>query len=176
MCSSDLMSAQIYAMAKKGNATRERLCTFAKGFVADNGFHLNGDFKNYGFSQWHYRPFTLESLFGYCDALQEMLMQEHEGYLHLFPVMPDKWKTEKITFKKLRTYGGVEVSATCHCGKTTGAGLRLPRKMTVKIKNTFGADVLLVRRGDTTTECVAKDGYFYVEGARGAITLTPKTK
>ena len=170
------MSAQIYAMAKKGNATRERLCTFAKGFVADNGFHLNGDFKNYGFSQWHYRPFTLESLFGYCDALQEMLMQEHEGYLHLFPVMPDAWKTEKITFKRLRSYGGVEVSATCRFGKTTGAGLRLPRKMTVKIKNTFGVDVLIVRRGKDAFECIAKDGFFYVEGTRGTLTLTPKTE
>lgn len=170
------MCAQIYAMAYMGNAAREMLRIFAKGFVADNGFHLNGDFKHYGFSQWHYRPFTLESLFGYCDALQEMLLQEHQGYLHLFPTIPDEWKKAKLSFKKLRSYGGVEVSARCDFGKTTGAGLRLPRKMTVKIKNTFGADTLVAKQGGQTRTYTEKDGYFYVEGNRGKISLTPKTE
>ena len=75
------MCAQIYAMAEKGNSAYEKLYQFANGFVAENGFHLNGDFKNYGYTTFHYRPFTLESSFGYCDALQEMLLQEHQGYL-----------------------------------------------------------------------------------------------
>ena len=63
------MCAQLYAMAEMGNAAYEKLRAFAKGLVADNGFHLNGDFKYYGYSQWHYRPFTLESSFGYCDEI-----------------------------------------------------------------------------------------------------------
>ena len=37
------MSAQIYAMAKNGNAAAERLGQFCKCFVAENGFHLNGE-------------------------------------------------------------------------------------------------------------------------------------
>ena len=110
------MSAQLYAMACKGNAAYEKLRVFAKGFIADNGFHLNGDFKNYGFTQWHYRPFTLESLFGFCDALQEMLLQEHQGYIHLFPAIPEDWKNRKISFRDLRSYGGVLVSATMKNG------------------------------------------------------------
>lgn len=84
------MSAQIYAMMKKGNSAYEKLRAFCKGFVADNGFHLNGDFKGYGFSQFHYRPFTLESSFGFCDALHEMLMQDHVA-LEVFPAIPDEW-------------------------------------------------------------------------------------
>jgi len=60
---------------------------------------------------------TLESLFGYCDALQEMLMQEHQGYLHLFPAIPDEWREEKISFKNLRSYDGILVSAKWKQGK-----------------------------------------------------------
>ena len=41
------MSAQIYAMAKHGNAAYERLRQFCVGFVGENGFHLNGDFSHY---------------------------------------------------------------------------------------------------------------------------------
>ena len=68
-------AAQLYAMTLNGNAAYEKLRAFAIGFVADNGFHLNGDFKNYGFSRFKYRPFTLESLYAFCDAIQEMLLQ-----------------------------------------------------------------------------------------------------
>ena len=92
------MCAQIYAMAHNGNAAYEKLRTYAKGYVAENAFHLNGDFKWYGFGEWHYRPFTLESAFGYCDALQEMLLQEHQGYIHVFPAVPMDWKKQKISF------------------------------------------------------------------------------
>ncbi len=167
------MSAQLYAMAQKGNAAYEKLRIFTKGFVAENGFHLNGDFKNYGFCQWHYRPFTLESLFGYCDALQELLLQDHQGYIHLFPAIPDEWKKETLSFTNWRTYGGAEISATYQNGKTVGAELRLPRKMTLRIKNTFGAECLKLTRGDVTLFAQDEGGYVTVECARGKIRIEP---
>ncbi len=165
------MSAQIYAMAEKGNSAYEKLYAFSKGFVADNGFHLNGDFKGYGYSQWHYRPFTLESLFGYCEALQEMLLQEHQGYLHFFPALPDEWKGETLAFKRWRSYGGVIVSAEYRGGKVANAELRLPRKMQVRIKNTFAAKVLQIRQGKRTWQVVDCDGFFTVEAGRGTVVL-----
>ena len=33
---------------------------FWESFCSVNGFHLNGDYKNRGYSSFHYRPFTLE--------------------------------------------------------------------------------------------------------------------
>ena len=105
------MAAQIYAMAENGNGAYQYLYTFAHGFVADNGFHLNGDFKNYGYTTFHYRPFTLESSFGFCDALHEMLLQDHMGYINLFPAIPEEWKRREISFDRLRSQGGVLVSA-----------------------------------------------------------------
>ena len=133
------MCAQIYAMAYKGNAAYEKLYQFANGFVSENGFHLNGDFKNFGYTTFHYRPFTLESLFGYCDALQEMLLQDHQGYLDLFPAIPDAWKKQKVSFKNFRSYGGVLVNAELEKGVMKKISLSIHRKMNVKIKNPFGA-------------------------------------
>ncbi len=125
------MSAQIYAMAKNGNAAAERLGQFCKGFVAENGFHLNGDFKYYGYTQWHYRPFTLESLFGFADALHEMLLQDHQGFIELFPAIPDEWKRGTVEFKNLRSRGGLLVSATLKRGELSLLTIKSPSERTV---------------------------------------------
>ena len=130
-----------------------------QGVEADNGFHLNGDFKNYGFSQWHYRPFTLESLFGYCDALQEMLLQEHQGYLDIFPAVPQEW-LKKLSFKKLRSYGGVLVSAKALNGQIEQVELVLPCDMEIKIKNVFNGQVLNCTQNKETKVLMDKEGYF----------------
>ena len=120
------MSAQIYAMAKKGNAAAERLGQFCKGFVAENGFHLNGDYKHYGYTWFHYRPFTLESLFGFCDALHEMLLQDHQGCIELFSAIPDEWKSREVAFKSLRSRGGLLISATLKNGEIKGLEIKSP--------------------------------------------------
>lgn len=164
------MSAQLYAMARSGNAAQEKLRSFAKGFVAENGFHLNGDFKHYGFSQWHYRPFTLESLFGYCDALQEMLLQDHQGYLDIFPAVPQEW-LRRLSFKKLRSYGGVLVSAKALDGQIDWVELIVPCDMELKIKNAFHAQALHCVQNKTTTVLTDREGYFTVQGKKGKILL-----
>ena len=127
------MSAQIYAMAKHGNACYERLKQFCNGFVAENGFHLNGDYKHYGYTWFHYRPFTLESLFGFCDALHEMFMQDHQGYIELFPSIPDEWKTRKIEFKNLRSRGGILISATLDKGEVKKLSIKSSKPCNVII-------------------------------------------
>jgi alpha-L-fucosidase 2 len=164
------MCAQIYAMALNGNAAYEKLRTFAKGFVAENGFHLNGDFKNYGFSLFHYRPFTLESSFGYCDALQEMLLQEHQGYIHLFPALPDEWK-KQVSFKKLRSYGGVLISAEMKNGLPVVVTMEAKTPTSVLLKNTFGKPSVMVKGVDGEKTVCEKDGYFTVEITGGKVTI-----
>ena len=155
------MSAQIYAMAYKGNSAYERLRQFANGFVAENGFHLNGDFKNYGYTTFHYRPFTLESSFGFCDALQEMLLQEHQGYLHLFPAIPQDWAERELSFESLRSYGGLLVSARKK-GDEIWASLHASKPMTVCIKNVFGCKKLCVTGAAGSHVLAEQDGMFWV--------------
>ena len=159
------MCAQIYAMAKMGNGAYEKLYAFAKGFVADNGFHLNGDFKGYGYSTFHYRPFTLESSFGFCDALQEMLLQEHEGRLELFPAIPDEWRTRAVSFTRLRSYGGVLVSAVAKGGNTETLTLESEKPVRVRIKNTFQGTRLRLSDGNTVECAVGEEFTLAVNGA-----------
>lgn len=144
------MCAQIYAMAELGNAAYEKCRQFCDGFVADNGFHLNGDFRQKGYSTFHYRPFTLESSFGFCDALQEMLLQEHQGYIHLFPAIPEVWQEKGVSFERLRSYGGVLVSAACAHGVITRLRLESSAPKTFCVKNVFGRTHLRFSDGQET--------------------------
>ena len=162
-------AAQLYAMTLNGNAAYEKLRAFAIGFVTDNGFHLNGDFKNYGFSCFKYRPFTLESLFAYCDAIQEMLLQNHQGYLHAFPALPNEWK-RKIAFRHLRAYGGILVSAEMKDGKLTHLTLEGGKAQSVRIKNTFSSTELVIcANGEQTPISAACEAVFEVRH-NGGIT------
>ncbi len=156
-----IMSAQIYAMALCGNSAYEKLYQFANGFVSPNGFHLNGDFKRFGYSVLHYRPFTMEASLGYCDALQEMLLQEHQGALHLFPAVPAEWNEKNISFTKLRSYGGVLVSAKRKKGILTEVILYAPKEMRLCIKNTFGTDrVRMFDKAGEHAVTVNKEAFF----------------
>lgn len=120
------MAAQIYATAGYGNAAVEKLKQFARGFVGENGFHLNGDYKNYGYSWFHYRPFTLESLYAFCDALHRILVNDDNGKTELFPAWPDDWKDRDIEIRNLRVRGGFLVSAKARNGAITKLSVTSP--------------------------------------------------
>lgn len=112
-------AAQLYAIAKNGNAAAYQLRLFWENFCSDNGFHLNGDFRNKGITASHYRPFTLEANMCAADALQEMLLYTENGIMELFPAIPDEWIDGKIAFYKLRGEMGCLVSAVCQNGRIT---------------------------------------------------------
>ena len=158
------MSAQLYAMAGKGNAVYSKLCEYMRALVADNGFHLNGDFKNTGVTAWHNRPFTMESHYSFADGVHLMLMQEHMGYLDLLPAIPDEW--ESLEFKKLRSYGGLLVSLKLEDGVITSLTLTSPKARELRIKDTRGLSKLL--------RASAEDGFITLSLNRGTVKYTAK--
>lgn len=119
------------ARAFDGEGAAETLRIFASSFCLPNSFHVNGDQSGTGYSNFTYRPFTLEGNFAFAAGLQEMLIQSHSGAIHVFPAVPADW--QDIRFDQLRTEGAFLVSATQTDGKvkqvevasTAGGVLRL---------------------------------------------------
>lgn len=120
---------------------------FTKAFVLRNGFHVNGDQTKSGYSNFTYRPFTLEGNFLASQAVQEMLLQSwsatpgkpNTGIIRLFPATPDKWAD--ASFVDLRAEGGHKVSARRENGKTVWFRIKAGKTGVIRIKDNFDQQI-----------------------------------
>jgi alpha-L-fucosidase 2 len=102
--------SELYAIQGNGEGAAYQLKLFWENLCSPNGFHLNGDYKKRGLTSFHYRPFTLESNMCAADALQEMLLQNH-NHIQVFPAIPQQWREEGVSFENLRAWKGLLVSS-----------------------------------------------------------------
>ena len=150
-------------------AAIKNLDIFVKAFILRNGFHANGDQTKSGYSDFTYRPFTLEGNFLASQAVHEMLLQSwspspgkmNSGIIRIFPATPEKWAD--ASFTNLRAEGGYTVSATRKNNLTVQFSIAATKTGTVRIKDNFNG-----RKPTWNIKNVLKTGDIYeVKLAKG---------
>ncbi|WP_250214307.1 glycosyl hydrolase family 95 catalytic domain-containing protein [Acrocarpospora catenulata] len=92
-------------------------------------------------------PFQIDGNFGATSGIAEMLLQSHNGELHVLPALPAAWPNGKV--QGLRGRGGYTVDATWSSGAATEILVRFDRNGTVNVRNQlFNGTYQVV---DTTT-------------------------
>jgi alpha-L-fucosidase 2 len=126
---------------------------YAKAFILRNGFHANGDQTKSGYSDYTYRPFTLEGNFLAMHAVHEMLLQSWSAtpgqrdteVIRVFPATSARWKD--ASYEDLRAEGGHLVSARRTGGATTWIRIKAGRPGVLRVRDDFGGRVPSWNRG-----------------------------
>jgi alpha-L-fucosidase 2 len=140
------MSA-LRARVGQGEEALRLLEIYAKAFILRNGFHANGDQTKSGYSDFTYRPFTLEGNFLAMHAVHEMLLQSWSAtpgmrdteVIRLFPAMSARWP--EASFDDLRAEGGHLVSARRAGGVTTWVRIKAGRPGVLRVQDNFSGRV-----------------------------------
>jgi alpha-L-fucosidase 2 len=124
------------ACARDGETAAEALRTFATCFCLPNSFHVNGDQSGTGKSRMTYRPFTLEGNFAFAQGIHQMLLQNNNRVIRIFPAVPEGWGN--ISFSHLRAEGAFLISARKEKGKTVEVDVYPEQGGLLRLENPFG--------------------------------------
>lgn len=136
--------AGLLARAGRGEEALEHAEIFFRAFTSRNGFHINGDQSGKGYSNFTYRPFTLEGNFAAMDAVQQMLLQSWNPQpgiargevIRVFPAVSEAWAD--VSFESLRAEGGHRISAARRSGRMVSLRIIAGGSGMLRVRNNFG--------------------------------------
>ena len=111
------------------------------------GDHRSGTYPNLLCS---HSPFQIDGNFGGAAGIGEMLLQSHDGFIHVLPALPDAWHTG--SFQNISVRGGATVSLEWEGGRAKRLIITATTSGDFKIKMPAGARLATVveRRKSTT--------------------------
>ena len=114
------------------------------------GAHGSGTFPNLFCA---HPPFQIDGNYGGTAGVGEMLLQSHEGFIHLLPALPDSWG--EGSFRGMRVRGGASVDLDWQDGHATRATVRALCPGTFRLRMPAHATRATILRGGRT---VTSDG------------------
>ncbi|MFF0329094.1 glycoside hydrolase N-terminal domain-containing protein [Nonomuraea angiospora] len=113
-------------------------------------------------------PFQIDGNFGATSGIAEMLLQSHNGELHVLPALPAAWPSGKA--QGLRGRGGYTVDATWSSGGATEILIRFDRDGTVNVRSrifTGTYQVVDTTTGDTVNVAKPENDVIGLTGQAG---------
>ncbi|MFI1993468.1 glycosyl hydrolase family 95 catalytic domain-containing protein [Actinoplanes sp. NPDC020271] len=129
-------------------------------------------------------PFQIDGNFGATSGIAEMLMQSHNGELHLLPALPAAWPAGRVT--GLRGRGGYTVGLGWSAGQADELLITADRDGAVKLRaqlfaGTFtvtdltdGASTAVTRIESDSVQLTARAGHTY-RAARAGVDPSPSS-
>ena len=87
-------------------------------------------------------PFQIDGNFGATSGIAEMLLQSHEGYIHILPALPDWWHSGKVS--GLTARGAFDVDIEWKDSVPSKVRIKSLKGNRIKIKAVFSDNVRVI--------------------------------